>query len=465
MHPADATKPHIHPQGRFARYALAFVLVIAFLLPNSLASKAQKVTSSLKVSQSEFASLPENTRLRIMLAMIKSGNQDEAEGLLQSYPLTGNHSANRTLFLHGLIAKQRKQYSIAIRDFRTVLASDPNLTMVRAELAHALFITEQDDGAKHNLKLLAGAAPTPQLAKQFDQFIDAIDARAPWKMSAYISMAPSTNFNNGTEKKLIPFGGGVLVIDSKSRKKSGIGIKGGANISRTFRPGKDLSVVAGVGANMVQYQGKTFDDFIFSQNVSLVRKHKKGQISIGLSSSLRRAGEEEFIIEGGPHISITQYISNKVQLFSKLRYLQTDFRQSDYRNGHTITFDNRLSNSFGSSTVLYLLAGAQRTKTTLKHLNYWAGYGGVGLYKELPKGITLYAEGRLTRKYYDGDFPLLNEPETDTRIDIVTSLTKRDFEIYGFAPRIDYIYSKSTSNTPFSRYSTHGANITLTKAF
>ena len=250
-----------------------------------------------------------------------------------------------------------------------------------------------------------GAAPTPDLAKQFDRFIDAVDARRPWKLSAYVSMAPSTNFNNGTDEKLIPFGSGYLVINENSRKKSGIGIKGGANASYSFRPAKDLSLVVGAGINVVQYEGKTFDDLIISQNVSVVRKHKKGQISIGLSASQRRSGEQEKIYEGGPHISIVHKLDNKNQVFSKLRYLKTKFKYADYRNGSTITLDNRLSHAFGPGTVLYMLTGGQRTTTTLTHLDYLSAYGGVALYKELPLGLTIYAEGKLTRKFFDGNFP------------------------------------------------------------
>lgn len=450
-------------QERLARYALGFVLVVALLfvlVPHTLAQTV--ATTAAKTDQQPFSTLPENMRLRIMLKMIKFGKQDEAERLLQAHPLTGRHSANRTLFLEGLIAKVRKQYKIATKKFRAALASDPKLTMVRAELAHTLFITKQDDGAKHHLELLSGAAPTPELAKKFDRFIDAVDARRPWKISSYLSMAPSTNFTYGTTRRIAPGGG---TIAGNSRKKSGIGVTGGANASYTFKPGSDLSVVTAAGVNFRQYEGKTFDDLIVSQDVSLVRKHKTGKIAIGVSTSQRRAGVNEFILEGGPYISVTQSINNKSQFYAKLRHLRTDFKQADYRNGGTTTLDTRLSNTLSSDTVFFLLSGAQRTTTKLDHLDFWAAYGGVGLYKELPFGVTIYTQAKLTQKYYDGNFFGLNEPQKDTKVDFVASFTKRDFDIFGLAPRLDYIYSKSMSNSIFSQYSTHGANITMTKAF
>lgn len=456
----------IFNQERFARCALDFVLCLLFalaiVLQNPTAALAETVTARAKSSQPDFGQLPENQRLRILIAMVQSGKADQAERLLQAYPLTGKHATNRTLFLNGIIAKVRKNYNAAITNFRKALANDPKLTMVRAELAHTLFITKQDDGAKHHFKLLAAAAPNPELSKKFDDFIDAVDARRPWKLSTYLAMAPSTNYTFGTTRRFTNSG---LEIAGNSRQKSGIGITGGANASYTFHPGKDLSLVVAAGLNFRQYDGKTFDDLIASQNVSVVRKHKSGQVAIGASMSERRAGKDETILEGGPYIAITHNISNKVSFFTKLRHLRTDFKIADYRNGGTTTIDNRLTNALSSDLVFYLLSGAQRTTTKRKHLDFWAAYGGLGVYKEFPAGITVYAQGKLTRKLYDGDFPGLTEPQKDTRLDFLASFTKRDFELFGLAPRFDYVYSKSMSNSIFSQYSTHGANFSFTKAF
>jgi len=462
-------KAHIFRSSGIAKYALVVVLTASLSAVFTSATYAQTVSTVVQdkktAKQPEFSKLNEQQRLRILIQMIRSGAFDEAERLLKTHPLKGDYSANRTLFLEGIIAKGRKQYEIAVQKFRAALASDPKLTMVRAELAHTLFITGQDDGAKHHFQLLSGAAPNRDLATQFDRFIEAVDARRPWRLSAYFSIAPSTNFNNGTNSRLIPFGGGFLVVNDNSRKKSGIGVRGGANASYTFDVGKDLSLVVGAGVNIVEYTGNTFDDRVISQNISLIRRDEKGQVSIGLSASQRRVGEDEIIVEGGPHISMARKLTNKVQFYTKLRYLRTNFKDSDYRDGSTMTLDNRLSYAVGPDTVFYMLSGGQRTKTELDHLDFLAAYGGVALYRELPLGITLYAEGKLTKKYFDGDFPLLNEPQIDTRMDVVASFTKRDFNFYGFAPRVEYIYTNSTSNTPFAEYSSHGVNLTLTKAF
>ena len=465
MHPRPINKAIFQHKERPLNGALAVVLVAAFLSVSTTPSWSQAAPIQTGASDTSFAAVPENKRFRILLRMVKAGVTDEAERLLKATPFTSKHAQNRTLFLNGLIAKSRGDYDLAEKDFRTVLANDPKLTMVRAELAHTLFLAKKDDSAKHHLQLLSEAAPTPEAAKQFDRFIDAIDARRPWKLSAYASMAPSTNFNNGTSRKTILIGGLPFTVDANSRVKSGIGYRGGANASYTFHPGKDLSLIVGAGVNFTEYAGKTFDDRIVSQNVSVVRKYKSGQVSLGLTASQRWSGAKEFILEVGPQVTITHKINQKVRVFAKFRHLRTKFKIADYRNGGTSTADFRFSYGVSADTVLYALVGGQRTGTRRNHLDFWSGYGGLAVYKELPFGITYYGEGKITKKYFDGDFPLLGEPEKDTRFNFNASITKRDFSMFGLAPRIEYSYTKSISNSAFSRYSSHGLNLSLTKAF
>ncbi len=455
----------LQQKERVSKCALAVVLAGCFLVSSPADSWSQSAPIQTGASDTSFAAVPENKRFRILLRMIKAKVIDEAERLLQTAPLTGKHAQNRTLFLTGLIAKSRGDYDLAEKNFRTVLANDPKLTMVRAELAHTLFLAKNDDSAKHHLQLLSDAAPTPEAAKQFDRFIDAIDARRPWKLSAYASMAPSTNFNNGTTRQTIIIGGLPFTVDANSQVKSGIGYRGGANASYTFHPGKDLSLIVGAGLNFTEYAGKTYDDRIISQNVSVVRKYKSGQVSIGLTASQRWSGADEFILEVGPQVTITHKINQKVRAFAKFRHLRTKFKLAEYRNGGTSTADFRFSYGLSADTVLYALVGGQRTGTRRNYLDFWSGYGGLALYKELPFGITYYGEGKLTKKFFDGDFPLLGEPQEDTRFNFNASITKRDFSMFGLAPRLEYTYTKSISNSAFSRYSSHGLNLSLTKAF
>ena len=145
-----------------------------------------------------------------------------AESLLKRYPLTGEFGPNRQLFIEGLILKARGNLTGAAKKYRAALADDPGLTLVRSELAQTLFTLQDDDSAKHHLNLLMAEAPDEYQAQGIRSFIDAIDARRPFTFSAYVSVAPSTNVNNGSSNETIysPIFGADLDIDDDPVSKA-----------------------------------------------------------------------------------------------------------------------------------------------------------------------------------------------------------------------------------------------------
>jgi outer membrane protein len=411
-----------------------------------------------------FETLEERVRLRILIGMIRSGGQEQAARMLADVPFRGPYARNRTLFLQGLIAEARGDLKGAVHRFRTALASDPNLTMVRMELARALYLDNDDDGARHQFELLIGAAPTPELVRTFDGFLDAISQRRPWDFDFWASLAPSTNFNNGTSRKVVWIDGLPFVVDDNTHEKSGIGLRGGTNGSYQFRLGEDLSLVTAAGVNYTDYQGDSFDDFLLSQTVELRRKNGSTEVWLGGIAQERWSGDE-FLWSVGPQLTIKQRFGPRTGGYLRLRQAFNLYDHAEYRDGTTSGGEGRVSWSLSPATVFYALAGAERGTATLPHLDYWSAMGGLAAYHEFGYGLTLYTEGRLRRSIYDGDYPFMDEPRDDVRLDIRATLTKRDFEIWGLAPQLEYTYSKAWSNTPFDSFEAHGASLTLTKQF
>ncbi len=481
MTPGQCLSPSKRKPGRAARRVFGLVLAgLAALATAGLdahaatpTGKSDRITVS---SDAEFAALQEKHRLHTLIRMIQTGRAALAERLLAKYPFTGPLAPNRTLFLNGMIAKARGNLDDAVTSYRAALADNPSLSLVRMELAHTLFLKEEDTGAKHHLEILKSAAPTIQTSKQFDRFIDGIDARRPWAFDAYVSVAPSTNYNNGTSTRMINING--VTFSPDNREKSGIGIRGGANGSYRFRLAKDVDLIAGAGINFSEYEGSTFDEFIVSESLTLQKKHLRGSISFGIAASQRWTGEifdgthyaggDEFTWSIGPQISIFHRIAPKWSLFTKLQHRYSEYKTYDYRDGHRISVDNRLAHSLKDGLILYALSGVEREEVNaeIDQLKYWAVSGGLGVYYEAPLGLTLYGEAEVTRKIHDGrSYSNLATNRKDTRVNASLSLHKRDFDIMGVTPQLHYAYIRNFSNSPIDRYETHGANVTLTKKF
>ena len=438
---------------------------------------AAQAPAQLAVSADTIASFsqePEGKRLKILVALIRDGQPDAAEKLLRASPFQGQYGKNRNLFIMGMIARARGQLEHAATIYRTVLADDPNLTMVRLELAATLHGLDQDDGAKHHLNLLKAAAPTPELARNFGDFIAAIDSRRPWSFNAWVSLAPSTNFNNGTALEYFTLFGLTGTVGQLSRQKSGIGIKGGTNAAYVFDLTNDLQAIVATGTYVEQYDGDLFDRTALNQNIEIRRNHARGSIGIGMAFSqafykTSGIGSRPFVNETawsfGPQITIRHLLMSNLNLETRLSHYWNMFDVSDWSDGTTTSLTNRLAYAMSTSRVLYAMGGGDRTVTDYAHTSNWSGWGGLGIYQEVPWGITVYAEGKLRYSESDGPYPFLFGPREMTRVDGRMVLTKRDFSFYGLAPQLEYTYARNWSNDPLSEFESHGLAVTLTRAF
>ncbi|MGE3829697.1 MAG: surface lipoprotein assembly modifier [Parvibaculaceae bacterium] len=440
-----------------------------------LAASSAKAAVATQAEESYFESLPETMKLKALYNLARTGRHELAADLLERHPLTGPYAENRTLFIEGLIAKARGDLQGAADKFRAALANDPKLTLVRAELSMVLHMMGEDDSAKHHLELLMGAAPTAKDARDIRSFIDSIDAARPFRMSAYVSLAPSTNINRGTTNNEILPG---FEIDDEGRKKSGIGITAGVNVGYTKHLADRLDAVVGGGVHAVQYQDDDFDQVLFSETAELRQLLDTGYVGFGAVAAQSLGGKfadltsfndfsgEISTTSFGPRISFLNRFTPTLAYNGSLMLLRQDFEE-EYRDGWRLNLDGQLTRTFATDLTGYVSGGIERGLTDdRKDLEYWAFYGGVGVYKELRWGISTTAEVEARYEHYDDIFSAwVPENREDWQIDTTINLWKRDWNFYGYSPAIEYRYTWNDSNIAFYEYDSHTVDIRLTKDF
>ena len=418
---------------------------------------------------SEYEASNEATRVKLLITLARAGQQDLAESLLKRYPLTGEFGPNRQLFIEGLILKARGNLTGAAKKYRAALADDPGLTLVRSELAQTLFILQEDDSAKHHLNLLMAEAPDEYQAQGIRSFIDAIDARRPFTFSAYVSVAPSTNVNNGSSNKTIysPLFGADLDIDDESREQSGVGFSTGLSAGYSHRLGNDFSVVLGGGINATIYTDSDYNSFNASQSAELRYLLTGGFLGAGLVASENMKNDELGLsyYSYGPRISLQKAISAKdrVNLSSVYEWRNySDYSESD---GTALMIDGSWSHSFDSSLTTSLSAGYDEIETGIDYNSFETYSGGFGFYKELPKGITVNLNGELRLSEFDAVHPIAGIVREDRRYMASVAFTKRDFNIWGYAPAIEYTYIYNDSNVSIYEFDSHAIDFKLSKEF
>jgi outer membrane protein len=446
-------------------------LFLSVCLPLLSQSAVAQPTPEEMVSQitADFEAADDATRARQLILLAKSGQHELAAELLATHPLEGAHAANRVLFIEGLIARGRGDNQTAVDKFRSALANDPKLTLVRSELATTLMAMDEGDSAKHHLKLLAADAPTEQDAVGIRAYIDQIDANRPYQFNAYVSLAPSTNINNGSTHKKVysPLFGADLDIDKGGRRKSGIGGAVGGNAAFNHRFNENFMVVAAG-----QAEARIYDDFDFnaySISQSLEGRYLTGNGYFGLgavaSQSLTNDASDLAYLSYGPRASTRIDISKSNTLTASSTFEWRDAQGGSTFDSTALMLNGALTHAINSSFNFTVSAGFDDVTFDNSVLSYDAWSAGLSVYKELPFGVTADVFGHMQFKTHDEESFLAGKTQKDHRLTTGLTLTKRDFDIFGFAPALSYTYINNMSNITIYDYDAHAIDFRLTKDF
>ena len=445
-----------------------FCALSCMMLASTVVLSKASVTPSPQQT-SEYEASTESTRVKLLIKLAKSGQHDLAEALLKRYPLTGKFGKNRQLFVEGLILKARGNLTGAAKSYRAALADDPSLTLVRAELAQTLYTLEEDDSAKHHLNLLMAEAPNDYEAQGIRSFIDTIDARRPFTFNTYLSVAPNTNVNSGSSNKTIyaPLWGVEMNIDDSSREQSGIGFSTGLSAGYSHRLGNDFSVVLGGGINASIYTDDDYNMYNASQSAELRYLLTGGFLGAGMVASENMKNDEIGLsyYSYGPRVSLQKAVSPKDRINLSSVYEWRTYPDTSMSDGTALMLDGSWNHAFDSSLMTSLSAGYDRITTEADFTSYEAYSGGFGLYKELPKGITVNLNGELRLAKFDEMHPIAGVIRKDERYTGSIAFTKRDFNIWGYAPALEYTYVYNNSNISLYEFDSHALDFRLSKDF
>jgi outer membrane protein len=433
-----------------------FIFLAAFILLSNSGHSETPSASAL----AEYQAFSEGQRVRLLIDLAKSGQHDTATQLIEKYPLQGEHAPNRTLYIEGLILKAKNDFSAARDKFRTALASDPSLTLVRSDLAETLYLLEDDEAAKHHLKLLESEAPTAEAANSIRAFIDQIDTRRPYTINAYLAFAPTSNINNRTYRKTVY---GFLNVPDSLREKSAYGLAAGINGSFNHRLGDNLRGIISGNVEARIYNHSEFNSVSTSEAAELRRSYDNGYVSFGIVSSQDFSVSEEELtfISYGPRVLINHSLTPKDEISARALYEWHNVIGSQETDARVLTLATDYTHAFDSAFNVTLSAGylSNNANSQVNSFDTWSG--GLSLYKEFGYGLTFNVGGDIRYSKFT--------PEAMSREDwkYIGSIgfTKRDFSIFGLAPSLEYTYIQNNSSNEFFDYASHAIDLKFTKAF
>jgi tetratricopeptide (TPR) repeat protein len=420
---------------------------------------------------SAFAGFSEAERGRALISLARDGRHELAAALLAKYPLDGPFAVTRILFIEGLILKAQGHLPAAVENYRDILAGDSTLAMVRAELAHTLYLLGDNEGAIREFTRMKREAPGAQLARDIAAVVEAIDSGKP--------VAVGSGFETPPDVETVEISGVSFEIDNTT--ETGNGFAAGIDTAYSETLEHRLAALIGSGAHTLEYEGLAEPDCVpranagtacekypVSEIAEMRFKTEAGYLGFG-AIALQTLGDQSDddwldLDEGssawalGPRFTLFHAIAPDLALSSDVSVLHDD--------GWRTTAEGKIAKAFSNDLAGFASGGIERFDAGEESdLDYWSFFGSVGVMKELPWNMSAKSEIGASRRFYDGDPVSAAAPRRDLEFGTSLSLWKRDLSILGYSPVVEYSFTWNGSNVGLFDYASHSIDFRLTKDF
>lgn len=435
-----------------------FLLLMRLRLSGGLAGLAFLLT--VLAAGMAFAFVNPFPQIKVL---IESGQYEKAMALSAQLSDDPELSALSQQFTYALILKHEGRFKEAAILMRGVLDKKPDFTRVRQELAHTLALMGEKKAAIYHFSLLADNAPSKSLRSFYEDFIDRVNIDRPWTLGGYLAIAPSTNISNATDQSLVHVGGIPLAPGTKA--ESGVGLNYGVNGTYSFDLQDDLSLTFGGSVTGLAYKEKAYNQTQFGGFSQLSWRNDPWIFSGGMAAEYVLMGNEPYRVGYGPVFSVRRSFGPFGVTSANFSFQWLDYHDMDAYDGYQagMSINHRYALTPSSSIRV---GGGFNYVSAEKDFNSYTGYNINAKYaREWSGGILTDIEVEGTLRDYEGDFPLMTKSRLDRRLDIAVGATFRTLAMKGFAPRLEYAYSKNFSNVELYEYDKSTVSLFVTKQF
>jgi len=402
--------------------------------------------------------------LAVAAAWIEAGRYDEAQALLDRLTADGVDDAELH-FLDGKIALARKDYSRAERQFRSILAREPNLVRVRLELARTLFLIKSDEQADYHFRMAAAAHPPAAVLVNIARFRGAIRERRAWRINFTLAIAPDSNINAATSRETVDILGLPFKLNRDARARSGTGMIVGGDASLRIGRNNPVALYLAAYGRVTNYSGSEFDDKYLGGEIGPEVRLGGGHLRAAGTVFHRWYGGRALNASLGGKLDFDRIYHGTTAIDASLALRHDDYIGRDDVDAWVIEATVSANRALSPSLVGFGYASVTRSAAHDPGYAYWGGRIGVGVLKEIFSGLRPQLAIEVGRQVNDAPMPLFGRLRRDWSIKGSASIYKRDWSIAGFAPSLRVSYTRNMSNISIYEERRLRAEFGITKAF
>lgn len=438
---------------------------ISPLLLSCLVLAGSAYADTLPSPPNPSAFLSASSPFSLVNALMAKGQWQAAQLELQEVALNPAADPVEVLFLGGLIAMENQSYGYAITQFQKILIQHPDIARVRLELARAYFLSGNDDGAQfHFERVLASNLPESVMTNvQF--FLAQIRARRSWSVGFGFSILPDSNINQATSSQTVIIAGLPFTLSSDARQTSGIGVLWQVNGEKRWQIADQWRMTATGNLLRKDYSKKQFNDTTLYTRLGTRYLFTGGDVGFGLSFSKRLLGDMPYNDAQGLYIDTNRQLGEHWLAAASLESQKFNF---DAGKGLPGTLNS------SSAKIRYLLSPTSLVEAGIDWsyddtisqtmLHQTTGFSG-GFRSETGFGLLYGINVRNAKTHFPTFQGFFNQYRDDELTSASIDLTKRDWQLYGFAPVISFTKIKNNSRIALYSYERNMGQLGFNRQF
>jgi len=397
--------------------------------------------------------------------LIEQGQVRQGYDLLK--PL---HEANPgdidSAFILGQAALLMNRPGEAATLFRRILAGNPNLPRVRAELGRAYTAMGDVQKALEEFQSVLSGSPPTQVGDNIRKLMAATEAPKSWNVRLSGAYLQDSNVNAGPSTNSVLMFGLPFQLSSNTRESSDHGYSFSVGAGHQLDLGRKLSLHSDAQLSTTRYASlSAFNAQILSLSTGPVLRLDSMIVSAPLLFEYVDIGQAAYSRASGIapqlRIPVTAALSLNASLVvqAKSYYVNDGLRDGRVWSavaGSRYTLGDA---DFIQATVRHTVEGTRRD-----YLDNHSNGINFGVYKEVARGLALYLSSGIARSDYAGQEAAYDTRRRDTQYTVVANLSK-ELGSGGLSAVLGFNYTRNDSNLSLYDYERKQITLQVSQAF
>ena len=433
--------------------------IVALLLASAQSVTAQSLapTRTIHLTPAQMFRLAEAAQQRADLATAFT-----VYAALETNPDANIRAEARFRHAKQLLALKRTKDAAIL--LRRVVDERPDAVPARLELARALQLMGDADGALRELRAVQSSGLPLAVARLIDRYSAALRAQRPAGASLEIAIAPDSNINRATRSDTLGTIFGDFQIAEEGKAKSGLGLALNGQVFRRVAIGRDASLLVRASGFANLYRRGRFNDVAADLAAGPELSLGRDRLQLELGVTQRWFGQKPYLRSARLAGTYSHPLGSRTLLRVSGSAALLDNRLNDLQDGKGYSGQLQLERALTPATGV--AASIALDRQSLKDPGYATTGWRAGLSGWHDVGrMTFTAAAEVGRLHADERLLLFPERRRDRYARLSVGASFRQLQYAGFAPLLRFSLERNRSSIAFYDYRRTRSEIGVVRAF